>query len=126
MAVDLGPGLFTGLRVGVAAAKGLAQSLGIGVVGATSLDILTAGAAGAGRRGLVLACVDARRGEVFAAVREVDAAGAVVAEPSRRACSRPRTWWGRSARWAECRSWPWATARCATPACWGPSPVSRW
>ncbi len=75
VAVDVGPGLFTGLRVGVAAAKGLAQALGIGVVGATSLDILTAGAAGAGLRGLVLACVDARRGEVFAAVHEVGAAG---------------------------------------------------
>ncbi len=81
VAVDIGPGLFTGLRVGVAAAKGLAQSLGVGVVGATSLDILVAGAAGAGGRGLVLACVDARRGEVFAAVRELDAAGAVGAEP---------------------------------------------
>jgi tRNA threonylcarbamoyladenosine biosynthesis protein TsaB len=75
--VDVGPGLFTGLRVGVAAAKGLAQALGIGVVGATSLDILTAGAAAAGLRGLVLACVDARRGEVFATVHEVDVAGAV-------------------------------------------------
>jgi tRNA threonylcarbamoyladenosine biosynthesis protein TsaB len=75
--VDVGPGLFTGLRVGVAAAKGLAQALGIGVIGATSLDILTAGAAAAGLRGLVLACVDARRGEVFAAVHEVDVAGAV-------------------------------------------------
>ncbi len=75
VAVDIGPGLFTGLRVGVAAAKGLAQSLGIGVLGATSLDILTAGAAAAGLRGLVLACVDARRGEVFAAVHEVAAPG---------------------------------------------------
>jgi tRNA threonylcarbamoyladenosine biosynthesis protein TsaB len=75
--VDIGPGLFTGLRVGVAAAKGLAQALGIGVVGATSLDILTAGAAAGGLRGLVLACVDARRGEVFATVHEVDVAGAV-------------------------------------------------
>ena len=81
VAVDVGPGLFTGLRVGVAAAKALAQSLGIGVVGATSLDILTAGAAAAGHRGLVLACVDARRGEVFAAVRELDATGVVAAEP---------------------------------------------
>jgi tRNA threonylcarbamoyladenosine biosynthesis protein TsaB len=73
VAVDVGPGLFTGLRVGVAAAKGLAQSLGIGVIGATSLDVLTAGAAAAGLRGLVLACVDARRGEVFAALHEVAA-----------------------------------------------------
>ena len=80
VAVDIGPGLFTGLRVGVAAAKGLAQALGIGVVGATSLDILAAAAAGAGHRGLVLACVDARRGEVFATVREIDSADGVAAE----------------------------------------------
>ena len=70
VAVDIGPGLFTGLRVGVSAAKGLAQSLGIGIVGATSLDILTAAAVAAGHDGPVLACVDARRGEVFACVRE--------------------------------------------------------
>jgi tRNA threonylcarbamoyladenosine biosynthesis protein TsaB len=81
VAVDIGPGLFTGLRVGVAAAKGLAQALDIGVVGATSLDVLTAAAAEAGHRGLVLACVDARRGEVFAAVRELDQDGRAVAEP---------------------------------------------
>jgi tRNA threonylcarbamoyladenosine biosynthesis protein TsaB len=79
VAVDVGPGLFTGLRVGVAAAKGLAQSLGIGVIGATSLDVLTAGAAAGGLRGLVLACVDARRGEVFAAVHEVAAGVSPVA-----------------------------------------------
>ena len=69
VAVDIGPGLFTGLRVGVAAAKGLGQALGIGVVGATSLDILTEAAAATGHRGPVAACVDARRGEVFASVR---------------------------------------------------------
>jgi tRNA threonylcarbamoyladenosine biosynthesis protein TsaB len=80
VAVDIGPGLFTGLRVGVAVAKGLAQSLGIGIVGATSLDILTAGAAAAGLRGLVLACVDARRGEVFAAVHDVAGDRAVPVE----------------------------------------------
>jgi tRNA threonylcarbamoyladenosine biosynthesis protein TsaB len=80
VAVDVGPGLFTGLRVGVAAAKGLAQALGLGIVPATSLDILTAGAAAAGLRGLVLACVDARRGEVFAAVHEVGAPGTAPAE----------------------------------------------
>jgi tRNA threonylcarbamoyladenosine biosynthesis protein TsaB len=73
VAVDLGPGLFTGLRVGVAAAKGLAQALGIGVIGLSSLDILTRAAAQGGLTGHVLAAVDARRGEVFACVRELRA-----------------------------------------------------
>jgi tRNA threonylcarbamoyladenosine biosynthesis protein TsaB len=81
LAVDIGPGLFTGLRVGVAAAKGLAQALGVGVLSATSLDILTAGAAEAGHHGLVLACVDARRGEVFASVSRLGADGAPQAQP---------------------------------------------
>ncbi len=66
MAVDIGPGLFTGLRVGVATAKALAQALGIGVVGVRSLDVLAATALAQGA-GEVLAVVDARRGEVFAA-----------------------------------------------------------
>lgn len=77
VAVDIGPGLFTGLRVGVAAAKALGQSLGIGVIGATSLDVLTHAAAEVGHRGLVLSCVDARRGEVFASLRTVEGAGMV-------------------------------------------------
>jgi tRNA threonylcarbamoyladenosine biosynthesis protein TsaB len=82
IAVDIGPGLFTGLRVGLAAAKGLAQSLGVGVVGATSTDILATAAGAAGLRGLVLACVDARRGEVFATVHEIDGSGAPPAPSS--------------------------------------------
>ena len=76
VAVDLGPGLFTGLRVGVAAAKGLAQATGIGVLGFSSLDILTQAAAERGHTGHLLAAVDARRGEVFASVRELRAGGA--------------------------------------------------
>jgi tRNA threonylcarbamoyladenosine biosynthesis protein TsaB len=84
VAVDLGPGLFTGLRVGVAAAKGLAQALEVGVIGASSLDILLAAAAAAGHRGLVVGAVDARRGEVFASLATIDPAGAVVGgEPPR-------------------------------------------
>jgi tRNA threonylcarbamoyladenosine biosynthesis protein TsaB len=67
LAVDVGPGLFTGLRVGVAMAKGLAQGLGVGVLEVGSLEVLAAGALDAGWPGSVLAVVDARRGEVFAA-----------------------------------------------------------
>ena len=73
MAVDVGPGLFTGLRVGVATAKALGQALGLGVLGVTSLDVLAAarpGRAGRARRRARhrgRSVVDARRGEVFAA-----------------------------------------------------------
>ncbi len=80
VAVDVGPGLFTGLRVGVSAAKGLAQALGLGVIGLTSLEILTRAAVQAGHRGLVLAVVDARRAEVFAALCDVHADGKTTVE----------------------------------------------
>ena len=40
MAVDVGPGLFTGLRVGIATAKSLAFALNVPMIGATSLDLL--------------------------------------------------------------------------------------
>lgn len=85
LAVDIGPGLFTGLRVGVATAKGLAQGLGLGVVGITSLEVLAAGALEGGWPGSVLAVVDARRGEVFCARYRSDGAGDLVelAAPAR-------------------------------------------
>lgn len=67
VAVDIGPGLFTGLRVGIATAKGFAQGVGIGMVGITSLQLLAFGAFDAGWPGPVVAVVDGRRGEVFAA-----------------------------------------------------------
>ncbi|MGH8981655.1 MAG: tRNA (adenosine(37)-N6)-threonylcarbamoyltransferase complex dimerization subunit type 1 TsaB [Acidimicrobiales bacterium] len=67
VAVDVGPGLFTGLRVGVATAQGLAQGLGIGVIGVTSVAVLAREAYDAGWQGDVEVVVDARRKEVFAA-----------------------------------------------------------
>jgi tRNA threonylcarbamoyladenosine biosynthesis protein TsaB len=63
--VDIGPGLFTGLRVGVTTAKTLALALGIPLVAVTSLDILEAAARPiAGRGTLVVPVVDMRRGEL--------------------------------------------------------------
>jgi tRNA threonylcarbamoyladenosine biosynthesis protein TsaB len=77
--VDVGPGLFTGLRVGLATAQGLAFGLGIGVLGLTSLEVLAhvAGQAGVGQpEGReVVSIVDARRQEVFAQRFTLGAAG---------------------------------------------------
>jgi tRNA threonylcarbamoyladenosine biosynthesis protein TsaB len=63
--VDRGPGLFTGLRVGVATANAFAQGLGCSMVGMTSLELLAHGAHDAGVRGTVVSAVDGRRGDVF-------------------------------------------------------------
>lgn len=63
VAVGLGPGLFTGLRVGVATAKALAQTLGIAIVGLPSLDVLAYSVRYTRRS--ICACIDARRNEVF-------------------------------------------------------------
>jgi tRNA threonylcarbamoyladenosine biosynthesis protein TsaB len=76
IAVGVGPGTFTGLRVGVASARGLAQSLSIELVGVSSTAALALGALRAEPRGAagesaVLAVIDARRGEVFAAAYEL-------------------------------------------------------
>jgi tRNA threonylcarbamoyladenosine biosynthesis protein TsaB len=76
IAVGLGPGTFTGLRVGVATARGLAQSLGVELVGVSSLRALAEPALDSEPEGArVLAVLDARRGEAFAAAYEVTAGG---------------------------------------------------
>lgn len=85
VAVDTGPGLFTGLRIGVATAKAVAFALGVPVVAVSSLDILALGFPHTGRR--ITATIDARRSELFVAsyvavpggVQRVDEARAVSA-----------------------------------------------
>jgi tRNA threonylcarbamoyladenosine biosynthesis protein TsaB len=65
LAVGAGPGGFTGLRIGIATARALAQGRALEVVPVSSLEALAAGARG---HRPVAAVIDARRGEVFAAV----------------------------------------------------------
>ena len=66
VAVGIGPGLFTGLRVGVETAKTLAQALHLPIVGITSLDALAYPVRYTPRT--IAAVIDARRGEVFSAI----------------------------------------------------------
>jgi tRNA threonylcarbamoyladenosine biosynthesis protein TsaB len=80
IAVGIGPGLFTGLRVGVQTAKTLAQVLRVPIVGVSSLDALAYAVRHTSRR--IVSVVDARRGEVFFSVYRAVPGGVVrVSEP---------------------------------------------
>lgn len=68
--MGVGPGTFTGLRVGIATARGLAQSLAIDLVGVSSLQALAYAALASEEAPVedaMVAVIDARRGEVFVA-----------------------------------------------------------
>ncbi len=86
IAVGLGPGTFTGLRIGIATATGLAVSAGIDLAGVPTLRALALDLAeGGSGDSLSVPVLDAKRGEVFIAVydsvgREVSAAVAVAPE----------------------------------------------
>jgi tRNA threonylcarbamoyladenosine biosynthesis protein TsaB len=72
IAVTIGPGSFTGVRVGLAAARGLAVGLAVPLAGFTTTAVLLAQVPSRDR--LVIAAVDSRLGDWFCAVGEGDAA----------------------------------------------------
>src|SRR5258708_28881455 len=75
IAVTIGPGSFTGVRIGLAAARGLAVGLGVPLAGIATTSVLLAQAAPRGR--LVVAAIDSRLGDWFCAVGEGHAAAFV-------------------------------------------------
>jgi tRNA threonylcarbamoyl adenosine modification protein YeaZ len=77
LAVGTGPGNFTGVRISVAAARGLALGLGIPAIGVTRLQALAHGLP----KPLVVA-EDARRGQVFLQILDAAGAPARLAEAS--------------------------------------------
>lgn len=81
LVIDIGPGRFTGLRVGLATVRALGFALDIPVTGLTSLEVLAAGAERQpdGGAGPVTAVIDARRSEVF---QQPFAGGEPLAPPS--------------------------------------------
>jgi tRNA threonylcarbamoyladenosine biosynthesis protein TsaB len=65
IAVTIGPGSFTGVRVGIAAARGIALAAGKPAIGLTTLAAFTAPHVAAGFAGTVIPVIDARHGQVY-------------------------------------------------------------
>jgi N6-L-threonylcarbamoyladenine synthase len=63
IAVSIGPGSFTGIRVGVGTAKGLAYSIGCDLVGVNELDILAHTVSQTPNK--IMSLIDARKGRVY-------------------------------------------------------------
>ncbi len=80
IAVDLGPGLYTGLRVGISSAMAMAYALEVPMIGVSSLDLLAFAVRYTNR--LIVTAIDARRSELFyACYRQVPGGIQRVTEP---------------------------------------------
>ena len=71
IAVATGPGSFTGVRVGIAAARGLALALDIPAVGVSSLEALAVPVSRRKSAGTAIAALDAKRGEIYLLARDL-------------------------------------------------------
>ena len=81
VAVDMGPGLFTGMRVGLASAKAIAQALRVPMIAISSLDLLAYPLRRTDK--VIAAVIDARKGEIFYALyRQVPGGIQRVSEPT--------------------------------------------
>ncbi len=81
VAVGRGPGSFTGVRIAMATAKGVAQALEVGLVGLSTLDAIAWNAQAHGVRGDVLVVADAMRHEVYPVYYTLDDASALRQTP---------------------------------------------
>src|SRR5438270_3351222 len=64
IAVTIGPGSFTGIRVGIAITGGMALALGVNLAGISTLAALAAPVLGQSKPGIIAAAIDARHGSV--------------------------------------------------------------
>ena len=72
VAVGAGPGSFTGLRIGMSTAKGIAFAAGTPLYAISSLAALAQDAAAAGAQGVIVPAMDARRGELYVGFYRAD------------------------------------------------------
>jgi len=80
VAVTVGPGSYTGLRVGIAAARGIGIAADIPVIGVATLSAFLAPLMAGDKRGLYTAAIDAKHGQIY--VQAVATGGRVIIPPS--------------------------------------------
>lgn len=80
VAVTVGPGSYTGLRVGIAAARGIGLAAGIPVIGVATLSAFLAPLMANERRGLFTAAIDAKHGQIY--IQAIAAGGRTIIQPS--------------------------------------------